>query len=55
MRSELSWVWVACLLYAEGVFANTFPVGNNTFGVRDISDTPIHYQINRLRPSCPQI
>ena len=34
MRSELPWVWVACLLYAEGVVANTLPVGNNPVGVR---------------------
>ena len=26
-----------------------------TEGVRDISDTPIHHQINRLRLSYPQI
>ncbi len=38
MRSELPWVWVASLLYAEGVVANTLPVGNNPVGVRALCD-----------------
>ncbi len=33
MRSELPWVQVACLLYAESVIANPFSVSNNPYGV----------------------
>ena len=38
MRSELPWVRVAGLVYAEGVVANTLTVGNNPVGVRHFAD-----------------
>ena len=40
MRSELPWVQVACLFYAESVIANAFPVGNNPFGVAYFLERP---------------
>ncbi len=39
MRSELPWVQIGpYLFYAEGVIAKTFPVCNNPFGVRQLTD-----------------
>ena len=41
MRSELPWVQVVRLFYAESVIANPFSVGNNPFGVGQVPFTTL--------------